>query len=285
MECQDKYKVNAVFIYALLRKESSIGTASTSWVRENNWMSLTALGHIQYKTPGANIDKACDIIANGKYYFTQGRISVYQIGERYCTDPPPPAWAEVVSDYMTDLYNAMGVGGSSSAKPGSHNSYIEYKQGDYPNTPPRYNATGSWGSIKDKGCMPTSIAIISTGFGIKDKDGKLYTPVTFVEQVHNSGSSYANAKNAMAKIGLSLGPQTWTKDNASKMIAHLNSGQPLLIHARTGYYTGGGHYMTILDVRGNEVYLSNPGSRTKTGWVNINTLISRNVDWFAAVSK
>ena len=44
--------------------------------------------------------------------------------------------------------------------------------------------------------------------------------------------------------------------------------------------------MTVLDIRnGSEVYLSNPGSRTKTGWVNINTLISRNVDWFAAVSR
>ena len=286
IECQNKYKVNAVFIYALMKQESSMGTASTSWVKENNWTSLTGLGHIQYASPGANIEKMCDIIANGRYYFTQGRISVYPIGERYCASPPPPAWAEKVSNYMTELYNAMGMRGSSSETPGSHNSYIEYKQGDYPNTPPKYNATGSWGSIKEKGCMPTSIAIISTGFGIKDKDGKLYTPVTFVEQVHNSGSSYANAKNAMAKIGLTLGPQTWTKGNASKMIAHLNSGQPLLIHASTGYYTGGGHYMTVLDIRnGSEVYLSNPGSRTKTGWVNINTLISRNVDWFAAVSR
>ena len=45
---QDKYNVNAVFMIAVMREESGIGTGKnpdgnyTSWVMENNWMSITA---------------------------------------------------------------------------------------------------------------------------------------------------------------------------------------------------------------------------------------------------
>ncbi|MDE5830779.1 MAG: hypothetical protein K2H53_03820 [Clostridia bacterium] len=40
--CEETRKVNAVFTYALMMQECSMGTANTSWVRENNWTSLTA---------------------------------------------------------------------------------------------------------------------------------------------------------------------------------------------------------------------------------------------------
>ncbi|MDE5830778.1 MAG: hypothetical protein K2H53_03815 [Clostridia bacterium] len=48
------------------------------------------------------------MIATGNIYFTQGRDTVYEIGEKYCTDPPPPAWADGVSGHMMALYNAAG---------------------------------------------------------------------------------------------------------------------------------------------------------------------------------
>ena len=108
IELEKEYNVNPVFIYALMMTETTIGTADTTWVRENNWCSLTGLGHKQYETPGENMKVMANIIANGKDYFTQGLYSVYEIGEVYCTDPPPPAWADEVSGYMTDLYLAMG---------------------------------------------------------------------------------------------------------------------------------------------------------------------------------
>lgn len=49
MSCQNQNNVNAVFTYAVLMQECSIGTADTSWVRENNWTSLTSLR--TYKLP------------------------------------------------------------------------------------------------------------------------------------------------------------------------------------------------------------------------------------------
>ena len=42
--------------------------------------------------------------------------------------------------------------------------------------------------------------------------------------------------------------------------------------------------MTLLCADGNRVYLSNPGSReNKTGYVDIDTFLSRNVDWYVNI--
>lgn len=44
MDCQESpNNVNAVFTYAVMMQECGMGTANTSWVRENNWTSLTGL--------------------------------------------------------------------------------------------------------------------------------------------------------------------------------------------------------------------------------------------------
>lgn len=109
MEIEQNYKINAVFIYALLQQESSIGTANSTWVAENNWTSLTSLGHIYYESPQANLDKFVTSTICGSYYFKVGRYSVHQIGELYCADPPPPTWANGVVEKMLALYNSCGV--------------------------------------------------------------------------------------------------------------------------------------------------------------------------------
>ena len=109
MEIESTYKINAVFTYALLQQESGIGTANSTWVAENNWTSLTSLGHIYYNTPQENIEKFATSTLCGSYYFAVGRCSVYQIGEKYCADPPPPIWAQEVIEKMVALYTACGV--------------------------------------------------------------------------------------------------------------------------------------------------------------------------------
>lgn len=171
-----------------------------------------------------------------------------------------------------------------------HNGFIEYKQGDYSTTPPSYNATGESGTIKAKGCMPTSISIILSGMGIKDSSGKVYTPPSLIssgtiKQYTGGSSTYPNAKATFNKVGLKLGSQKSTRGNSQDILKSLQAKKPILVHCSTGYYTGGGHFMTLIDVKGSNVYLSNPGSRSKNGWVNIGTLISRNVDWYAVVSR
>lgn len=48
------------------------------------------------------------MIATGNIYFTQGKFTVYEIGDTYCTDPPPPAWGNAVTMHMMSIYNAAG---------------------------------------------------------------------------------------------------------------------------------------------------------------------------------
>lgn len=64
---------------------------------------------MQYPSPNANIETFARMIATGNIYFRQGRDTVYEIGEKYCTSPPPPAWANGVSGHMMDIYNAAGM--------------------------------------------------------------------------------------------------------------------------------------------------------------------------------
>ncbi len=277
---QDDYKVNAVFMYALMRAETSMGTSASP---KTNWTSWI-VGH-EYDTAQQCIETTMKGIATGKYYFTQEKFSVYEIGEVYCTDPPHPAWAQEVNNYMTELYNAMGKTVSSSGK------YIEYKQGDYKQQDVQYMATpeGGWGTIADKGCMPTSIAIIASGYGKTDSNGNIYNPRTIITgNILPKISNYTNAKNAFKKLGLNLGAQTYTSAEGAEatILNHLRGGNPILVHCDKGYYTGGGHYMTLIGVNEDKVLISNPGSRKaeKNGYVTVQQLIERNVDWFATVS-
>lgn len=171
-----------------------------------------------------------------------------------------------------------------------HNNYIEYKQGDYDTIPPRYNATGSYGTIKAKGCLPTCISIILSGMGVTDSNGQIYTPESLIvsgtiDDIPSGSSNESNARKTFNKVGLTGGARNSTSGRANDILSNLEAGNAILVHASTGYYTSGGHYMALIDVNGNNVYLSNPGSRSKNGWVNINTLISRNVDWYMVVSR
>ena len=275
-ECQEKYQVNALFIYAIMRNETGIGTG----VSGNDWVGYTSNDDF------ASVEDGIERLANNikESYFTESRIAVYPIGERYCTNPPPPQWADNINEYMTQLYEKMNITIPPTTATGN---YIEYKQGDYKSRDVLYNATGSWGTIAEKGCLPTSIAIIASGYGKTSSTGEIYTPETIItDGILPEWSNYTNAKRALGKLGLNLDAQTSTSaSNAEETIlSHLESGNPILVHCSTGYYTGGGHYMTLIGVRGRDVYLSNPGSRLKTGYVNISTLISRNVDWFAVVN-
>lgn len=112
-DCQEKYHVNAVFTYALLRRETGIGTANSSYVNnDNNWGSWS-LGD-RYSSPEENIITITSKMENGDVYFKKGKITVSQIGAIYCpNDSSHPTqgddWIKSVTDYMSDLYTAMGI--------------------------------------------------------------------------------------------------------------------------------------------------------------------------------
>ena len=126
--------------------------------------------------------------------------------------------------------------------------------------------------------------------GVTDSNGQIYTPESLIvsgtiDDIPSGSSNESNARKTFNKVGLTGGARNSTSGRANDILSNLEAGNAILVHASTGYYTSGGHYMALIDVNGNNVYLSNPGSRSKNGWVNINTLISRNVDWYMVVSR
>ena len=208
-------------------------------------------------------------------------------------------YAQKWYDLASKSVNHSGVGDIQKYALSVYKGYIEYKQLDYDYVPPSYRATSaSAGTIKAKGCMPTSISIILSGLGVKDAYGNAYTPVTLIESgtITNNlstgnNSTYGNAKNTFNKCGHQVSEVRYTSSSNAKndILTNLSQGNPILVHAARGEYTSEGHFMTILDVEGDQVYLSNPSSKTnKTGWKNINDLINPSkghVDWYVVVYK
>lgn len=112
IECQDKYKVNAVFVLAFARQESSVGTANTSHVKKNNWLSWN-LGKT-YSSPQENIETVMRNMANGSIYFSKGKYTISEIGHTYCPNDPPKYptqgddWVKKVTGYVKDMYSNIG---------------------------------------------------------------------------------------------------------------------------------------------------------------------------------
>lgn len=116
ISAQSEYKVNAVFMLAIARVECGIGTNSKHGY---NWWSFGIHTGLNFNSAEDCVNTAADGIANGSYYFTQGRYTVNEIGEVYCPDSDVPGqsqpWQENVRNYMTELYNAMGITVTSSS--------------------------------------------------------------------------------------------------------------------------------------------------------------------------
>lgn len=248
------------------------------------WLELNT----SYSSVGQEMMNATDLYVAVEYftmnYEVCGNYDV-EVEKRY---EYAEKWYKLASQN-----NHSGVDDIEKYNLNVYKGFIEYKQLDYTVIPPAYQATSSpAGTIKDKGCMPTSISIILSGMGVKDAWGNAYTPETLIStgtMAHISGgsSTSANAQRTFEKCGLTATETRSTTSAQAKndILSNLNAGNALLIHASKGYYTGEGHLMTLIDVDGDQVYLSNPGNRNKTGWVSLSTLISRNVDWYMVVSR
>jgi len=138
----------------------------------------------------------------------------------------------------------------------------------------------SHGNIGNSGCGPTSVAICASGFGINLNPGQLVKKWTG-RKLYASSTSNGKLLNM---IGLKQ-----TKASGSKLLQHLTSGKPALARCKKGYYTSKGHYMAVIGIRNKngttQVYISNPGSKSKTGWTNYSLLAERGVFEYYLVSK
>lgn len=287
MDCQEKYHVNAVFVYAFLRTETGIGTADTNYVKnDNNWGSWN-LGHT-FASPQDNIITITSKMESGGIYFSKGNISVSQIGAIYCpNDAKHPTqgddWIKVVNGHMNDLYSAMGLQGSiASGGKGTIGAYISTKNLKYNlylqgNPAPWAGEDyGDSHSMAKAGCGPTAAAIIASAYNAN------ITPST-VRQSIVSSLGLGNHSSA-----------TWIQGTLKKLIPNVktevaafneekikkcleNSGQVWFV-VQNCKYTSGAHCMALIDYKDSGmVYVAHGTAKTRPyGWNKLSELKSYN---------
>lgn len=124
LEFQEKYHVNAVFAAAVTINECGAGTNCK--IGGNNWFSIKGDGGWKsYDSPRGSIEDFYKLIANGSYYFTDGKFSVSEIGMVYCEDADAPGgWIESVTSYMTNMFQAAGISVTPSGVGGSAAEFL-----------------------------------------------------------------------------------------------------------------------------------------------------------------
>lgn len=282
MECQEKYHVNAVFVYAFLRTETGIGTANTNYVNtDNNWGSWN-LGH-KFSSPDDNIETITRNMESGGIYFSKGNISVSSIGAIYCPNMPQypnqgDEWIKTVQKYMTELYSSMGIsastsGGSvASGGTGTIGVYTSttgkkfnlYLQGS--GAPWANEDYGDSHSMAAAGCGPTAEAIIASAY-----NGSI-TPSTARKDIvkkyglgNHSGASYI--KNSLNTLipGVNVTVGKFDKNTIKNCLK--NSGQVWLV-VQNCKYTSAAHCIALIDYKDSDkVYVAHGTAKSRPyGW-------------------
>lgn len=279
LNCQEKYHVNAVFVYAFLRNETGIGTADTNYVKnDNNWGSWN-LGH-KFGSPEDNIETITRNIENGSIYFKQGRISVSTIGEIYCPNEPShpnqgDEWVKNVQKYMSELYSCMGItessGNSGSVAKGGAGTigvytsttgrkYNLYLQGN--GAPWAGNDYGDLHSMALAGCGPTAEAIIASSYNAE------ITPETTRKDIvskygrgnHSSATCIEKSLNTLLP-GVKTSVGKFDENRIEKCLK--KSGQVWLV-VQNCKYTSGAHCIALIDYKDSgKVYVAHGTAKSR----------------------
>ncbi len=120
LDLQEQYNVNAVFAAAVSISETGAGRAGHAIDGKNNWFNISCTcgnsSHGRFETYSStrdSIEAFYKLIANGKYYFTQGNYSVKTIGVIYCENAEQ-LWIPNTLKYMTQMLNAAGISVTST---------------------------------------------------------------------------------------------------------------------------------------------------------------------------
>ena len=117
LDMQERYRVNAVFAAAVSISETGAGRAGNAINGKNNWFNIectcgnSSHGRFEtYASANQSIERFYWQIAEGSYYFTQGRYTVEEIGMIYCENADAPGgWIEHTIAFMTQMYEAAGI--------------------------------------------------------------------------------------------------------------------------------------------------------------------------------
>lgn len=177
-------------------------------------------------------------------------------------------------------------------------SYAEHEWIRYTNSQGKEITT----TIKYDGCCLTSIAVIVSGYQNAD-----INPKDIVMKI-SDGTGYLEdfyPLTAASSYGVNYSrPHTGNKTELTEtqknnIITHLQSNGPVIIlvlgkngvtmggvnYTGNSIFTNSQHWMAILDYNEetNEVYLSNPSSTQpgKTGWIDVDTVLTSCVEYFA----
>lgn len=288
LEFQNKYKVNALFAAAVSITETSGGRAGNAINGKNNWFNLSIPRTNLYQSfsrAEIGIEKFFWQISQGGYYYTEGNYTVATIGAVYCpatTDHPyqDVKWIEDTLAQISRFYSSAGInadgfmsagsGGVASAEDGirkihptfNNRHYVEYLQylGPWKRSP--YDS----GSMKSSGCLVASVAVVLSGFGI-DKNP---------EDIRRISNGALIAPEPIFK-SYGFRYERVNKPSQEKVLYHLRNGNPVIILSESKVWTNKtGHFFPVLEAVGNQVYVANVGSATKTGWMDISEVMKGN---------
>ena len=274
LNMQTKYKVNALFAAAVSITETGAGTAGNAvkianssnsvgakigscW---NNWFNIKAPGdsvygivyngegrsHYKiYASVGDSVDNFGSNIANGSYYYKNGKYTVSQIGHVYCPNSKAyptqgDDWVKNTLSYIKKFYNAAGI----SVTELNAGSFVQYYQGDYANIP--YGTS----NLAKCGCGPTSFAMIASTLS-----GKSITPADAVAwcgnkyYVGNSGTSWSYYEAAVKHF--KLGVTVKQTANINDAITALKNGKYVISSQGPGLFTKGGHFIVLAGIDSN----------------------------------
>lgn len=281
LDMQEKYKVNALFAAAVSIAETGAGNAgnaikiataqnsvgATIGVSWNNWFNIKASstpygilyngeGESHYKiysTVSASIDNFGNNIANGSYYYKQGKYTVNEIGHTYCPNSEAyptqgDDWVEHTLTYINNFYSAAGITVESLTA----GSFVQYYQGDYSNVP--YGSS----NLAACGCGPTSFAMIAStllGQSITPEDAVTWCGNRYY--VSNQGTSWSYFAAAASHFGLNVTVNQTSSINDA--ITALKNGKYVISSQGPGLFTSGGHYIVLAGIdENNNITVKDP---------------------------
>lgn len=283
IDMQEKYQVNALFAAAVSITETGAGNKGNA-VKEataqnsygvpygqcwNNWFNIkggtTSYGIVKngegvshYKIYNNVLESVNNFgynIAEGSYYYKNGKFTVSDIGHTYCPNSAAyptqgDDWVKNTLNYISNFYSAAGITISSTNI--NNGEFTQFYQNDYANV--------SYGNsnLAKSGCGPTSFAMIATaisGQTITPKDaiswcGNLY-------YVSGIGTSWSYFQAAAKHFGLNVSIVRTT--NILDVVIALKNGKYVISSQGPGLFTSGGHYIVLTGVdENNNIIVKDP---------------------------
>lgn len=127
-------------------------------------------------------------------------------------------------------------------------------------------------TIKQNGCMNTSIAVVSSGYD------KSINPVTVFNKYRHS-----RPKSSIPKLTNNAFSCSSGKTSKSEIVNTLNNGNIVIImvygskKGGNSPFTSSQHYMALIDINGSNVFIGNAYSNSthgKAGWFNIDKVLT-----------